>query len=64
MAIKVNTDPNCPGAGIASDDASLTKVSMSSIPKEDWERIFGREDKKLTMAEIEQTFDCTWTHKD
>jgi hypothetical protein len=56
MGIKVNTDPDCPGAGIASDDASLTnwdithkdrgKFSMSSIPKADWERIFGREGNK------------------
>jgi hypothetical protein len=55
-AIKVNTDPNCPGAGIASDDASLTnwdiahkdrgKFSMSSIPKARWQEIFGPDKAK------------------
>jgi hypothetical protein len=56
MGIKVNTDPNCPGAGIASDDASLTnwdithkdrgKFSMSSIPKDRWREIFGPDKAK------------------
>jgi hypothetical protein len=55
MVLKVKTDPNCPGAGIAPDDASLTnwdlnskattnnprlKFSLSSIPKDRWNEIF------------------------
>jgi hypothetical protein len=56
MVLKVKTDPNSPGAGIAPDDASLPnwdlnhqattnnprlKFSMASIPKDRWQEIFG-----------------------
>jgi hypothetical protein len=48
--LKVNTDPNCPGADIRKGDSVHTwetvhqdrgKHSMSSIPKARWEEIFG-----------------------
>jgi hypothetical protein len=48
--LKVNTDPDCPGADIRKGD-SLTswdtihqdrgKHSMASIPKDRWQEIFG-----------------------
>ncbi len=53
--IKVNTDPDCPGAGCAPDDASLTnwtlnhdatranprmRYGFAHIPKKRWEEIF------------------------
>jgi hypothetical protein len=59
MVLKVNTDPSCPGYGCMPDDASLTNVtlnhdatrknhklrfSMSSIPADRWEEIFGSRD--------------------
>jgi hypothetical protein len=48
--LKVNTDPNCPGADIRKGDSLHTwdtvhqdrgKHSMASIPKDRWEEIFG-----------------------
>jgi hypothetical protein len=48
--LKVNTDPNCPGADIRKGDSLHTwdtvhqdrgKHSMASIPKDRWNEIFG-----------------------
>jgi hypothetical protein len=48
--LKVNTDPNCPGADIRKGDSLHTwdtvhqdrgKHSMSSIPRDRWNEIFG-----------------------
>jgi hypothetical protein len=48
--LKVNTDPDCPGAGIRKGDnlnswdtvhQDRGKFSMASIPKDRWQEIFG-----------------------
>jgi hypothetical protein len=58
--LKVNTDPNCPGADIRKGD-SLTgwdtmhqdrgKHSMASIPKDRWDEIFGPKEQ-MSMKEF------------
>jgi hypothetical protein len=60
MVLKVKTDPDCPGVGLAPDDANLKnwdlnheatrtnarlRFSMASIRKERWEEIFGRKSR-------------------
>ncbi len=53
--LKVNSDPDCPGADIRKGESLHTwdtvhqdrgKHSMSSIPKDRWQEIFGRKPSK------------------
>jgi hypothetical protein len=56
--LKVNTDPDCPGADIRKGD-SLTswdtmhqdrgKHSMASIPRDRWQEIFGGKSVTLSL---------------
>jgi hypothetical protein len=65
MVLKVKTDPNCPGVGLAADDCSLTnwdlnhqatsknprlRFSMASIPKARWDEIFGPKPRDVSRS--------------